>query len=276
MRLRWREIEPELAGRAWSLRERAALTHASAPASLGLVWSFFALTMALMIGALYLTLFLHLTGPAGTMALAVCPVLLGIAVLGPHASAVAPRGALDPALLRFALEAPETPRVERRYGETVLLLAETPLPRAAAREMLRQVNALVADERRLTRQRDRIVAGIDPEAVARAEADRSHLAGRLDTEADPIARQSLLRGVALCDERLESLYALPRALARLDAHHEMVCQALELAHATLLRVRSAGMALSPPEIDGLHENLRQLAHQAQAAEEALMEIEGLR
>jgi hypothetical protein len=141
------------------------------------------------------------------------------------------------------------------------------------RDLLRQCNGLLADYFRIETQRKRVARLMhDGTILEQAEAERADLAARHGAEPDVIARRSLDESLQLCDERIASIRALGPLLTRLDAHEEVICQALSLVQATLARVEAVPVALAPPDVAGLRQTLRRVTDQTRAVEEAVAEI----
>jgi hypothetical protein len=272
----------------------AATTHAQAaePEPLGFSWSIYALSVALLVVFLYTSVCFHLTGPALTFFLTLLPVGIVVSSLVPTFalrgdgggsggnSTRRPRGLLTPdALLRGAFARAAGTRAERLYGEIILLLASDTVMRGDARlrrDMLRQCNTLLSDHFRLETQRKRVRRLLaEGKTVSEVESEHAALSLRAAAEMDPIARHALDESVELCEERLESVRALEPLLSRLDAHEEVVCQALSLAQATLTRAEAAALALTPPDVSGLRQTVRRVNSQTRAVEEAVAEITGL-
>lgn len=260
------------------------------PEPLGFSWSVYALTVALLVVFLYTSVCFNLTGPALTFFLTLLPVGIVVSSLIPafalrtegviKSQDRPPRGLLAPdALLRGAFARAAGTRAERLYGEIIMLLAsDTPTRRdlALRREMLGQCNTLLSDHFRLETQRKRVRRLLaEGKTVIEVEEEHATLSLRAAAEMDPIARRSLDASVELCEERLESVRALAPLLSRLNAHDEVVCQALSLAQATLTRAEATALALTPPDVCGLRQTVRRVNSQTRAVEEAVAEITGL-
>jgi hypothetical protein len=265
-------------------------TQATEPEPLGFSWSVYALAVALLVVFLYTSVCFNLTGPALTFFLTLLPVGIVVSSLIPAfalradgasaARARRPRGLLTPdALLRGAFARAAGTRAERLYGEIIMLLASDTMLRRDVRlrrEMLNECNTLLSDHFRLETQRKRVRRLLaEGKTVTEVETEHAALSLRAAAEMDPIARRSLDESVELCEERLESVRALTPLLSRLDAHDEVVCQALSLAQATLTRAEAAALALTPPDVSGLRQTVRRVNSQTRAVEEAVAEITGL-
>lgn len=285
------ETRPE----ANSVLVSAAARESGEPQSLEMVWSLFALLSTSAILCLYVSICFHLTGPLLTLMLTLLPVALLLVLLNPPGVASASRPAshgrrhaaarglwLSPndARQRTAFADTADTRAERLYGEIVLLLADSssPLDARVGRDILRQCNALVADSFRVEAQHRKVErllgAGGTAAAqeIARGEAEHAALQQRFDACPDPLARRSLGESVALCAERVETLRALAPMVGRLEAHQEVICQALLLARAALAREQVAPVALHAPDVSGLRQIVRRIGSQTRAVEEAVAEV----
>lgn len=248
-------------------------------------WSVVAFCVALLVVALYFTVCFHLAGPALTLLLTTLPVGIVGLCAAPGMTAAAgsrrPRGPLvADARLRGAFAEASSTRAERLYGDVVLTLAEAPPVRRRRerrtplrRELLRQCNELLADHFRIEAQRRRVQQLIDRgRTLGEAEGERRELAARIAAEADPVARRALEEGLDLCEERVDSVRSLQTLLARLDAHDEVICQALSLARAALTRAEASRVALETPDVSGLRRTVRLVTAETRAVEEAVAEL----
>jgi hypothetical protein len=265
MQVRLRELEPEIARRLDVVQQSLA-TASTESTSLEPIWSAFSLACALTICALYILVCFRVGGAVAIFLLLLSPGILLAATHLPRLRL--PRKVGMPAL-RTLLAEPELSRVERLYGEALLMLLETPTKQPAPlRALLQEINQLVRADRAMATQQARLRAATDPQALWTAEGEYQQLTERLALESDPIAHAALTESLSLCRERLEHLRALPILLHRLDAQRELLCQGVALAHAALLRTRTTPLALVPPELATLRESVRQLTSESRALEEA--------
>lgn len=252
-------------------------THSNPPTELGLGGSAVAAGFAAAIVLLYACICFHLTGPAATFLLASLPVgAFGLCLAPPRVAhgtrkSARPRGPLvaDERLREAFTEAAQT-RAESVYGEIILLLAQQRGNRQTLglrRDLLRECNALLATHLGIARETARVRSLIGESAPARPQAEHADLAARLQAQTDPVTRNAYETSLALCEERLQATNDLPTLLARLEAHDEIICQALLLARATLTRIEAAPAALTPPDVAALRQTVRHALHQTQAEEE---------
>lgn len=269
------------AGTEKGTRTYTPATNLFDPQPMEAMWSFLALCIAMLVVLLYLSVCFHLTGPTGTFALAAVPVgLFTVGCLPGYRNAnTRPRGriTLDP-VVQSAFTGVGASRAERLYGEIVLLLlnpAEKTTRRDARvrRDLLKQCNALLRDHQRIETHRKRVQRMLESsEPLTEVEAEYQDLVARMESEEDVIARRSLEESVALCAERSEAVRALRPMQARLDAHGEVIYQALLLARAALTRAQATPVSLTTPDINGLRAAVRRVTTETRAVEEAVTEL----
>ena len=309
MRLRWEQIDPHVAVKvgaeiarirseeASRTREtensRSATTRAANTSAvpriepLAAVWHILAVCVALLFVILYMTVFFHLTGPEGTLALTVVPMgILAVGCVSPssRSRSTVPtrlRGRISPdPRLHTVFSDTATTRAEQLYGELILLFAQehtnskTRHTERLHRELLKQCNTLLADHRKIELQKYRVQNLIDTsESLAIIEGERAELVRRLNAETDPIARRSLAESVELCTERSESVQSLSPMLTRLEAHNEVICQALSLARAAVTRAQATPVSLATPDVSGLRAAVTRVTNETRAVEEVVNEID---
>lgn len=307
MRLRWEQIDPHIAVKAGAEIARIRSEEASrtretetqnarvvtrvvgTPAvprheSLAAIWHILAACVAVLFVLLYMTVFFHLTGPEGTLALTVVP--MGILTLGcvvpstKNRTAPRLRGRIPQELLPTLISDTSATRAEQLYGDLIVLLSNENNSKGRRqterlhKELLRQCNTLLADHRRIELHKNRVQSLIDTsESVTAIDAERAALICRMEAETDPIARRSLAESVELCAERSDSIQSLPPTLNRLDAHNEVICQALSLARAAITRSQATPVSLNAPDVSGLRATVRRVTHETRAVEEVVHEID---
>ncbi len=307
MRLRWEQIDPHIAvkvgaeiarirseeaSRSRETEIRTATTTRTLgastvgkPESLAAVWNVLALFVALLLVILYMTVFFHMTGPEGTLALTVLPMsILAVGCISPSFRTISTprlRGRIHPEPRLHALftDAAST-RAEQLYGDLIILLSGESVRKERRhtellhRELLKHCNTLLADHRRIELHKRRVQSLLDKsESVSAIDAERAALVRRMEAETDPVARRSLAESAELCAERSESVQALYPMFARLDAHNEVICQALSLARAAVTRAQATPVSLTPPDVSGLRATVLRITHETRAVEEVVHEID---
>jgi hypothetical protein len=284
--LRWEQINPQVAervGERLRLTERMDIPHvtrqgkAVSSGESVRAWAFSAFVATLFIG-LYLCVFFNF-GEVATTAFAVLPVGLLVSTTSP--ASVRKREAAERRLrgpiradqqLRAAFDQIAVSRAERLYGEIVCALAAEPETgdRQLRREILRECNLLLRDYFRIHDKRQRATRLATPEqSLLNLEitSERAALEARRDAASDFIAQESWRESLSLLEERADSVRSLHNALARLEAHEEVLCQALALAHAALIRASISQEQFRAPEIAHLRRAVRRLTARATAEDE---------
>ena len=281
--LRWEQIDPRIArqvGDCLQQTEQAtALTRpVSAPRndSFDLAGWAFSSFIACLVMALYLTVFFNIGGPATMVTLSVLPAGLLLSTAGPRSerrTTTRPHGPITPnSDLQGAFERVAVARAERLYADVILLLAAEPQigDRRLRREILRECNALLRDYFHIHHKRERAAQWMPTETVpitAETDRERAALTARRDAAADSLSRDSWQESLSLLEERADSLRSLDSAMARLEAHEEVICQALALARAAVTRAAVTPTSLRSPEIARLRRAVRRLTARTEAAEE---------
>jgi len=250
------------------------------PEPLGAFWSFLAVCIALLVVLLYLSVCFHWTGPAATFALTALPV--GLVTVGCLPINTVPKRLRGRIIANDSVQRAFTgitgTRTERLYGDVVLLLLGNgeKISRRDYRlrhDILRECNSLLRDHLRIEKHRRRVQRLLESsEPLAEVEAEYIHLVARMEAETDSVARHSLEESAALCAERADSLKALQPMLSRLNAHNEVICQALLLARTALTRAQAVPVALTAPDISGLRDAVRRVTYETKAVEEAVTEL----
>jgi hypothetical protein len=293
---RYRALTAAVDSQAHEKAATATTTTLSAmrsPGALNVLWCAFSTCIAILVVLLYASICFHWGGPGAILLLTMLPMgmvatvsLPGVLSPSPSKTAArpsaagslrAPRGRLVGGgdLLRHAFrDAAAGDRAEQIYGEIIVILATAAGGRGqAARDLLRECNALLTSHFGITAHQERVRRALDEnQAIVRAATEQAQLRQRLDAEADPVARRSLEQSLELCEERIQHVQALVPLLARLVAHQEVICQALSLAHAVLLREQAAPHALRAPDVTGLRETARRVISQTRAVEEAVAHV----
>jgi hypothetical protein len=213
------------------------------------------------------------TGATATvMALLILPLPLIVAGVAVLVRANRNLNVVHPDLLAGWLPHLELGRAERAYCETLALLAKPGLhvSEQTGREVLAELNRLMALSRRLDEQRSELQAGATD--VERIEAERADVAGQLAGATDPAARANLERSLALCETRLQNAQALRPAVQQLDAQRELIAQTLAAIQSTLTRQESAHRALTAPDVDEIQRRLAEINSEARAVESAVQEV----
>lgn len=165
---------------------------------------------------------------------------------------------------------------EAVYVETVALLTalQEKVEEQTVRNILLQLNALLANDRQLEIQRQRLAGGVEQHPVAALETNLTEFAQRLRETEDPITQQSLQQSLQMCAARLEDSRTMQQNLQRVTAQQEAVQQSLASARSSLLRMQTAP-ALASPAVEEITLAVTQINRQTQSVEAAVQEVANL-
>ena len=160
----------------------------------------------------------------------------------------------------------------------------------AWRELLGDMNALLAKSRAFEQQQTDLRIAIQSNTPAQLESERRTLTQRLGAVEDPLAREAMEQALAANETRLQNARAFEQMRARLTAQQEAITQTLASIHSTLVRSRLgapagglAGAAIdarlaaaSVSDLATIHEAVTQINNRTRAVEEAAAEVAQLR
>lgn len=180
---------------------------------------------------------------------------------------------VHPDLLAAALPLLSLSRVEKAYGEALVSLAALEsLDERTGRDILSQLNSLIAHYRQLESQRERLRAAIGGNTVESLETERKTLQRRADEANAPLTKRALQESLQMCEARIQQAQALEPPLHRMDAQQEVIIQTLASVQASLARLQVAPAALSAPDVEDIRQTVSQISTQAQAVEQAVQEV----
>ncbi len=123
---------------------------------------------------------------------------------------------------------------------------------------------------RVLAQRERALrALISAEDTKRLEAERDHLASRVQAEKDDVVHQRLAAALASLDDQLRQRARLVTAAARLEAEQTRIHYALENLYTQVIAVKSADAASADVAGTGLRQSLARLGDEVNAVAESL-------
>ncbi len=158
---------------------------------------------------------------------------------------------------------------QRAYAETLVALERSGRPRAEIEETMAALNALLDEEARLIGARD-LVRGSQQGREPLVQ-ERERLALRAAEAHDAEARLAYETSLALLGERLAAFDAQGSQIERIDAHLELLRQAV-LATRDAAHHRSAAPAGPDLGTDALRSAVALARAQSQATERALAEL----
>jgi len=190
---------------------------------------------------------------------------------------------IDAGLLRTIAERIARSPAERVYCEAIAALidAEPVLTEVTQREILTQLNDLLASYRKLDGPVRHFLAAGGNSPVEELERELEGLNTRRDAKVDPRARETMDQSIALCSQRLASARAMGPAREQAEAQQELIVQAISSVQASLSRMVASGSGVVTDNVvvagvDELHRTVSQVNLQTRAVEEAVNEVVALR
>jgi hypothetical protein len=177
-------------------------------------------------------------------------------------------------LLAAWLPVVELPRLESAYWEAIQVLANDccKLDEPTGREMLAQLNTLLARDRELIARRQSIQSVLNSGDTARLEEEREQLAGRVAAASDPIARAAMQESLRMCEVRIENVGKLKPALERLDAQQEAIVQTMASVQSALARWQAAPTVADLPSLEEVQQAVVRINDETFAVERAVQEV----
>jgi hypothetical protein len=165
---------------------------------------------------------------------------------------------------------------QRAYAQTVVALGNMGQSRGEIDETMRALNALLDEETRLLATRTRLSGSESQDERAHLVSERERLAGKTSSAQDPSARAAFEQSLGLLDERLKSFEMQGTHLERIDAHLELLRQAV-LATRDAARRLNGGAVVTAPDLatDSLRSAVALARAQTQATEAALAELRAI-
>jgi len=167
---------------------------------------------------------------------------------------------------------------ERTYLEVVCALLEAGgnVSEETGRDILDAGNTLLEHYRQHDDRLERLRRAVSAQTLESLEGESARLKGQLADTHDQEARESLLHGIALCEERLSQARALDPALQRISAQREVLCQTLLSVQSSVARLQAAPGAVALPDADAIRRAVSDVTAQTRAVEAAVEEVLALR
>jgi hypothetical protein len=185
---------------------------------------------------------------------------------------------ISPIELRAAIPLLDLSSAERLYCQAVLNLLEASrhVDESSGREMLRNMNELLARERELSKQTEQVRAAMESNPLQPLEEERARLMERRDAASDPVEQSDLARALELCEARIEHARALQGAPGRLEAQREAIHQALASIPVGIVRQSASSGVGEHPAVVAITDTIAEIAQNAYAEEQAVAEVLALR
>ncbi|GDX39826.1 hypothetical protein LBMAG21_01180 [Armatimonadota bacterium] len=167
---------------------------------------------------------------------------------------------------------------ETSYFESISLLLEigTQLDTQTGKDILSELNVLIAQARQLQVHRDNLRAAINAESADALFAQREDLRTKLSRIADEAARRAMEQSIDLLETRCQAAQTLQPSLERVEAQQEVILQTLVSVQSSLARMKVAPAALTAPDIAVIQSSISEVTGQTQAVEQAVQEVMSVR
>jgi hypothetical protein len=184
---------------------------------------------------------------------------------------------VSPDVMRGAAHLVALSRAEKLYCEAVAALIDAgrTVGEGALKEILAQLNELLASYRKLEAPLQRYRAASASQSVETLEQELAELTLRRDAQEDATARATMDQSIGLCAQRLEHARRMEPAREQAEAQQELICQTLASMQASLARIAGAGSAPAATEVNELRDSVTAVNRQTHAVEEAVTEVMAL-
>ena len=115
---------------------------------------------------------------------------------------------------------------QRAYAEAMIALQASGRPKQEVDETLAALNALLDEEARLHAALETAAGGGPADGLARLAAERTALVTKAESATDSGARDAYHQSLSLLDERIAGLRAAHLGVERIEAHLELLRQAV--------------------------------------------------
>lgn len=193
-------------------------------------------------------------------------------------------GDLQPEDLRAAPKAVKLTPPEEAYCSAVaqLLEAREFMDETTLKEIIRQLNSLLENHRRLEAPLGNLRAAMGGQSLDAMEQELDGLERRRDEQEDAGAREAMEQSISMCSDRISHARAMAPGLEKVEAQQEVIMQTFASVQSTFARSRVAqgsaawrpdGSAQAArPELQELQQSVLRVNDQARAVEEAVREV----
>jgi hypothetical protein len=167
---------------------------------------------------------------------------------------------------------------ETSYFESIALMLEIgkKLDAQTAKDILSELNVLVAQACQLQTHGDNLRAAINAESADALIAQREDLRTKLARTTDEAARKALEQSIELLESRCKVAQTLQPSLERVEAQQEVIQQTLASVQSSLARMKVAPDALAAPDLSVIQSSISEVTGQTRAVEEAVQEVMSIR
>jgi hypothetical protein len=170
-------------------------------------------------------------------------------------------------------------RAERVYCDVLVMLSQFEAnleARKAIRVTLAQLNDLLADSRRLEKQRKSLLPALGSSPVNELTDERRKLEERITESTDEITRGSLNQSLGHISVRMENSRNLELALERINAQQDAIINALTSSQGALARMQVAPSIQTDIAAQEIIETVAEMNRRTVAVEAAVQEVLTLR
>ncbi len=169
-------------------------------------------------------------------------------------------------------------RSETSYFESIALILEigAQLEAQTGKDILAELNVLIAQARQLQTHRDNLRAATSSESADALIAQREELRTRLSRTNDEAAQRAIEQSIALLETRCVAAQTLQPSLERVEAQQEVIQQTLASVQSSLARMKVAPAALTAPDIAVIQSSISEVTGQTRAVEQAIQEVMSIR
>ena len=181
--------------------------------------------------------------------------------------------------LRAVLPYLSLTRAERVYCDNIVMLAafEANLEaRRAIRRTLPQLNELLADSRKLDKQRKSLLPAIGTNPIKGLTEEQQKLAERVAEAKDEVTRASLAQSLEHIKVRIENTRSLEQALERINAQQEAIVNALASSQGAFARMQVAPSVQTETAAQEITQTVADMNQRTIAVEQAVQEVLTLR
>lgn len=167
---------------------------------------------------------------------------------------------------------------ETSYFESIALILEIgrKLDTQVGKDILAELNVLIAQADQLQTYRDNLRAAINAESVDALIAQREELRTKLSRTTDEATRRATEQSMELLETRCQMAQTLQPSLERVEAQQEVIHQTLVSVQSSLARMKVAPDALTAPDISMIQSSISEVTGQTQAVEQAVQEVMSIR
>ena len=139
---------------------------------------------------------------------------------------------------------------ETSYFESIALILEigAQLDARNGKDILSELNVLIAQARQLQAHRDNLGAAINAESADALVTQREDLRTKLSRITDEAAQRAIEQSIELLETRCQAAQTLQPSLERVEAQQEVIQQTLASVQSSLARMKVAPDALTAPDI----------------------------